>query len=74
MLCKRHGSGVKPAVDNLRYTAHGLATVRADKGYFVNIRAVQLYFSRIRVSASLCQLCTAADGLLMSAAFTFPDI
>ena len=45
MLCKRHGTGIKPAVDDLRHTVHGLAAVRAVKGHFIDIRTMKLDIS-----------------------------
>ena len=74
MLCKRHCSGIKPAVNNLRNTAHGLAAVRTCKCYGVNIRTMKLYLGILRIATSLRQLCTASDRLLSAAALTLPDI
>ena len=46
MLCKWHCSGVEPAVDNFRYTVHGLAAIRAGEGHGIDIWTVKLYFCR----------------------------
>ena len=74
MLCKRHRTGIKPAVDNFRHTLHGLAAVRAGKGHFIDIRTVKFDLRSLRIAAFLCKLRAAADGLLMSAALALPDI
>ena len=74
MLCKRHCTGIEPAVDDFRHTLHGLAAVRTGKGHFIDIRTVKFYLRSLRIAAFLCQLRTAADGLLMSAALALPDI
>ena len=74
ILRKRHGSGIKPAVDYFRHTLHKLAAVRTGKCHFVNIRAVKFYLRHFRPSATLCQLGPTADTFLMSAALAFPYI
>ena len=71
VLCEWHCSGIEPAVDNLRYTVHFFATVRAFKGNCINIRTMKFYLCILRISASLCKFCTASDALLMST-FTLP--
>ena len=73
MLCKRHCSGVKPAVNNFRYTVHVFATVRALNGYSINIWTVKFYFCRFRISTLFSQLCTASDRFHMTA-LTLPYI
>ena len=73
MLCKRHGAGVKPAVNNLWNPAHLLAAVRAFKSHLINIRSVQLDFYRVGIPASVRKLLPAADALLM-AALALPHI
>ena len=74
VLCKRHCSTIKPAVDHFRYALHCLTTVRTGKCNGINIWAVKLYFGIFRITTALSQLCTASDGLLLAAAFTFPNI
>ena len=71
VLCEWHCSGIEPAVDNLWYTVHFFATVRAFKGNCINIRTMKFYLCILRISASLCKFCTASDALLMST-FTLP--
>ena len=66
MLCKRHCSGIEPAVDNFRYTVHIFTTVRAFDGYSIDIRTVKFYFCSLRISALLSQLCAASDGFHMT--------
>ena len=41
MLCKRHGSGIEPAVDHLRYPVHLFAADRTLDRHGVDIRPVQ---------------------------------
>ena len=53
MLCKRHCAGVKPAVNNLRYSLHGLTTVRTNHGNLINIRSVQFYGLCSRIAGTL---------------------
>ena len=72
MLCKWHRTGVKPAVDNLRYTMHFLAAFRTLDGNSVNEWTVQFDIIRAVVGHTL-QFCNTADGMLASA-FTFPYI
>ena len=67
MLCKRHGAGVKPAVNNLWNPAHLLAAVRAFESHLINIRSVQLDFYRVGIPASV------RNALLM-AALALPHI
>ena len=43
MLCKWHCTGIEPAVDNFRYTLHGLAAVRAGEGHSIDIWTVKFY-------------------------------
>ncbi len=74
MLRKRHGSGIKPAVDNLRHTSHGPLTFRAGAGDLVNIRTVQLHGHRRVIAAHLLQLLPGTDALHMAAAFALPDV
>ena len=71
MLCKRHCSGIEPAVDDFRYTMHGLAAVRAGESHIIDIRAVQFYLCVFRISTPLGKFRTASDAFLM-AALTFP--
>ena len=42
MLCERHGTGIKPAVNNLRYTVHLLAALRTGDGDIVDEWTMQL--------------------------------
>ena len=42
MLCIWHRAGIEPAVDNLRYTVHLAAAIRAAQGDLVYIRLVEL--------------------------------
>ena len=71
MLRKRHGTGVKPAVNHLRHAFHRLAADRAGEGDLIDIRPVQLHLCRLRIAAALRQLCPAADTFLTSA-LAFP--
>ena len=73
MLCKRHCSGIKPAVNYLRYTVHGLAAVRALHGDIINIWAVKLDGLRTLVTTLLVEILTASYGFHM-AALALPDI
>ena len=43
VLCERHCSGVKPAVDNLWYTMHGLTALRTFHGQLIDVRTMQLH-------------------------------
>ena len=73
MLCKRHCSGVEPAVDHLGNTLHLLAALGAGDGDLVDVRTMEFYGLRLLIAAHLVQLFPAADGVLMSA-FALPDI
>ena len=53
MLCKRHGTGVKPAVDHLRHTVHLFAAFWAADGDIVNVWPVQLNVIRTVVGHCL---------------------
>ena len=57
ILCKRHGSGIEPAVHNFRYTLHHFTTVRTGESDFINIRTVQFYRQCFR-------LCRNASAVL----------
>ena len=70
MLCERHGSGIEPAVDNLRYTVHLFTAFRALNGHCVDVWAMKLDVIRA-VVGFFFQLFDAADAVLM-AAFTLP--
>ena len=71
-LRERHGAGVKPAVDNLRYTVHFSAAFFAFDGYGINVRTMQLDFVRAIVRQGF-KLFDGADGVLMSAG-AFPYV
>ena len=73
VLCKWHCSGVEPAVDNFRYTVHGLSTIRAGEGHGIDIWTMEFYFCCLWITSTLCQFCTASDTFLVSA-LTFPDV
>ena len=70
MLCERHGSGIEPAVDNLRYTVHLFTAFRALNGHCVDVRAVKLNVIRA-VVGFFFQFFDTADAVLM-ATFTLP--
>ena len=46
VLCKRHGTGIEPAVDYLRDSLHLLSALRAGDGHRVDIWPVKLYVIR----------------------------
>ena len=73
VLGKRHGTGVKPAVDDFRHALHGLAAFGAGERHFVNIRSVQLCLLHCPVSAQHAQLFPASHTFHMPAS-AFPDI
>ena len=72
MLCKWHGSAVKPAVDNFRYTVHLFAAAWALDRYIVDVWTVKFDIIRA-VVRHFFQLFDASDRMLVSA-LTFPDI
>ena len=72
VLCKRHGAGIKPAVDNFRHTVHLFAALWTFYRNFIYIRTVELNIVRAVVRHGL-QLLNTADRMLVSA-FTFPYI
>ena len=74
ILCKRHCSGIKPAVNNFRHTFHLLAAIRAGKCHTIDIWAVKFQFFCGCISGTLCQFFPASDTFLVSTAFTLPDI
>ena len=53
MLCKRHCSGVEPAVDHLGNTLHLLAALGAGDGDLVDVRTMELYGLRLLIAAHL---------------------
>ena len=59
MLCKRHCSGVEPAVDYLGNTLHLLAALGAGDGDLVDIRTMEFYGLRLLSCRSSC---TALHG------------
>ena len=73
MLCKRHCTGVKPAVDYFRNSLHFLTAVRAGNDDFINIRTVQFHFGVFRLTGKGSQFFSAAYGNLLAAA-ALPDI
>ena len=73
VLCKWHGSWIKPAVKYLRYTVHILATLRTLDCHSVDVWSVKLYLCCLWISCFFSELCTASDTLSVSA-FTLPDI
>ena len=73
MLCKRHCSGIEPAVDYLRYTVHGLAAIRTLHGDIINVWTVKLDGLRTLVTTLLIEILAASHGFHMSA-LTLPDI
>ena len=74
MLCERHCTRVKPAVNNFRNTTHGLATIRAGVGEVIDVRAMKLYGERVFTTGLLLELSTGSDGILMSTSLTLPDV
>ena len=87
MLCERHGTGIEPAVDYLRYTVHLLTALRTGDGDIIDERTMQLYLAISLFIHLFCiflynirivrthglQLCLASDGML-TATLTLPDI
>ena len=72
MLCKRHGAGIEPAVNDLRHASHLAAAFRATNGHRVNKGAVQFDIRRTVVGHG-AQLFNAADSVLTTAG-AFPDV
>ena len=73
MLCERHGSRIKPAVNHFRHTLHGLSAFRAGDGDGIDIRTMQLHRLRFRIAAYFFQFLTASYGKHFPAV-TLPDI
>ena len=73
MLCKRHSSGIKPAIQYFRYTVHILATLRTLDRNGVNVWSVKFYLCRLWITSLFCQFGTASDTLPVSAR-ALPDI
>ena len=73
MLCKRHRSGVEPAVDYLRYAVHRLAALRTLHRHRIDVRAMQLDIIRT-VVGFLLEFGDAADRFTMAALIALPDI
>src|SRR5699024_3398615 len=72
MLCKRHGTAVKPAVDYFRHAVHLSAALRTLDGHCIDVWAVQ--FDVIRtVVGHFFQFFNASDGMHMSA-LALPDV
>ena len=72
VLCKWHGSRVKPAVDHLRNTMHLFAADRTLNGNRINVWAVKLDIFRAVIRHFL-QFRDASDGMLVTA-LALPDI
>ena len=49
VLCKGHGSGVEPAVDDLRYPVHFLTAFGAGNHHIIDKRPVKLHLAGIAV-------------------------
>ena len=73
MLCKRHSSGIKPAIQYFRYTVHILATLRTLDRHRINIWSVKFYLCCLWITSLFCQFGTASDALPVSAR-ALPDI
>ena len=63
MLGKRHGSGIKPAVNHLRHPLHGFPALRAGECDGVDVGPVQLH--------ALCLFIPAQGGKLLPASHAF---
>ncbi len=50
MLCKRHCTGIKPAVDYFGHTMHLLAAVRAGDNDRIDVRTVKFHFCIVRIA------------------------
>ncbi len=74
MLRERHGPGIKPAVDHLRYTPHGLTAVRTGDGDLVDIRSMQFHRLCRRIAGKLQQFLTGSHGLHVAAALALPYV
>ena len=72
VLCKRHRSTVKPAVDNFRHSVHFFTTIRAVDRYCVNVWAVQLNIIRAVIGHRF-QFFNTSDRMHTST-LTLPDI
>ena len=74
MLRKRHRSGVKPAVDDLRDSLHAVfAAFRTGAYILVDIRPVQFYGQSVFSAGHLLQFFAGTDADLLSAVLTLPD-
>ena len=73
MLCKRHCTGVKPAVQNFRNSLHNAATLRTLQSDLIDIRSMKFYGKSLIIAGQFFKLCTAAYTLSVTT-FTFPDI
>ena len=74
ILCKRHRTGIKPAVDHLRHTLHHPAALRTGAGDLIDVGPVQLHILRFLISGKLIKFFPGTDRLLVSAARALPDI
>ena len=72
VLRKGHGTGIEPAVDDLRHTVHLLAALGAADGHGVNEGTVQLDVLGA-VVAHLLQFLNGTNGMAL-AAFALPDV
>ena len=73
MLCKRHCTGVKPAVNYFGYAMHGLPALGTGNGDSINVRTMQFHRLSLLIAAQLIQLLTAAYRMQISA-LALPNI
>ncbi|MPM70052.1 hypothetical protein SDC9_117003 [bioreactor metagenome] len=71
-LSHRHGTRIKPDVDQFRHTVHLATTIGAFKGDLIHIRAVQIRIAQV-AAGSFRQIFDGANTYLRMAVFTFPN-
>ena len=74
MLCKRHCTGIKPAVNYLRHSLHLAAAFRTLADNVINVRSVKLNTFGSFVSALLEKILSGTDRILVAAFLALPDI
>ena len=70
----RHGTGIKPAVNNLRHSFHSAAAVRTFDRHRIHIRTVKFDLLIFRIPGKLCQFFAGSDADSPAAVRAFPDV
>ena len=73
-LGKRHGTRIKPAVNDFRHSPHFLAALRTPNHKPVNVGTMQFHRKCRLVAGQFRQFLPASHRKLMATALAFPDV